>query len=372
MESVGRLAGGIAHDFNNLLSSIIGFSELTLMSLPPDDSLRENLNEIIEAGQRAAGLTRQLLVFSRKQVLEMKVVDLNAVIENSTRMLGRMIGEDVVIKINPGPSLPLINADVGQLEQVLMNLVVNARDAMPRGGELVIETACVDLDEAYASSYQDLAPGKYVMFSVTDSGSGITPDVQERMFDPFFTTKEEGKGTGLGLATVYGIVRQHKGHVWVYSEPGRGATFKVHFPALVEGGLEEGAPVRAEAPRGSETILVVDDDLSVRRLIARTIDSLGYRTLVAGSSREALEFFEEAAGDIDVLLTDVIMPGMNGSRLAEIARSRNPEVKIMFMSGYPGDHIVGNELEEGTTYMQKPIPLSVLAVKIREVLDGKP
>lgn len=371
MESVGRLAGGIAHDFNNLLSSIIGFSELTLMSLPPDDPLGDNLNEIIDAGQRAAGLTRQLLVFSRKQVLEMKVVDLNAVIENSTRMLGRMIGEDVVIKINPGPSLPPINADVGQLEQVLMNLVVNARDAMPRGGELVIETACVDLDEAYASGHQDLAPGKYVMFSVTDSGSGIAPDVQERMFDPFFTTKEEGKGTGLGLATVYGIVRQHKGHIWVYSEPGRGATFKVHFPAVVEGDLEEGAPVRAETPRGSETILVVDDDLSVRRLIARTIDSLGYRTLVAGSSQEALEYFEETGGKIDVMLTDVIMPGMNGSRLAEIARSRNPEMKIMFMSGYPGDHIVGNELEEGTTYLQKPIPLSVLATKIREVLDGK-
>jgi two-component system cell cycle sensor histidine kinase/response regulator CckA len=371
MESVGRLAGGIAHDFNNLLSSIIGFSELTLMNLPPDDPLGDNLREIIEAGQRAAGLTRQLLVFSRKQVLEMKTVDLNAVIEHSTRMLGRMIGEDVVIKINPAPALPPINADVGQLEQVLMNLVVNARDAMPKGGELLIETACVDLDEVYARSHQDLTPGKYVMFSVTDSGSGIDLDVQGRMFDPFFTTKEEGKGTGLGLATVYGIVRQHKGHVWFYSEPGRGATFKIHFPALVEGELEENALSRAEVPRGSETILVVDDDLSVRRLIARTIDSLGYRTLVAGSSQEALGFFEEVGKEIDIMLTDVIMPGMNGSRLAEIARSRNPEMKIMFMSGYPGDHIVGNELEEGTTYLQKPIALSVLAVKIREVLDGK-
>jgi PAS domain S-box-containing protein len=369
MESVGRLAGGIAHDFNNLLSSIIGFSELTLMNLPPDDPQGENLKEIIDAGQRAAGLTRQLLIFSRKQVLEMKTVDLNDVIENSARMLGRMIGEDVVMKINAGPDLPLIIADIGQVEQVLMNLAVNARDAMPQGGGLVIETACVDLDEAYVRSHQDLSPGRYAMFSVSDSGAGMAPDVQERMFDPFFTTKEEGKGTGLGLATVYGIVNEHKGHVEFSSEPGRGSVFKVYLPALVEGEIEESVSPPGKVPRGSETVLIVDDDLPVRRLIARTIDSLGYRTLVAGSSREALGYFDEPGNEIDVMLTDVVMPDMNGSRLAEIACSKKPGMKVMFMSGYPGDHIVGSKLAEGTTYLQKPISLSLLATKLREVLD---
>ena len=365
MESLGRLAGGIAHDFNNILSAIIGYSELALMKLPEDSPLRSQLNIIKEAGQRAAGLTYQLLAFGRKQILEIKPVNVNEVIESMFRMLSRLIGEDITLEIRPKKHLHNVMADRGQLEQIVMNLVVNARDAMPQGGTLVIETNELE----YEVSYRAMRPGTYVTFSVRDTGLGMTKEVQERIFEPFFTTKELGKGTGLGLATVYGIVKQHDGYIYVSSELGKGSSFTVYLPATKK--ALDGFPVISNEPlpRGMETILIVDDDSAVRTLIVDTLSSLGYRTLHADSGQAALHIGESHQRPIHLLLTDVIMPKMNGKELAGRFRLLHPETRTLFISGYTDDKLATQGiLEQEGHFLQKPVSLSTLAHKLRKIL----
>lgn len=369
MESVGRLAGGVAHDFNNILSAILTFSELSLMKLEKSDPLVRYLTVIRESAERAAQLTRQLLAFSRRQVLEMKVVDLNEIAKNLMKMLTVMIGEDVGIEMAVNTPVRRILADRGQLEQILMNLAVNARDAMPAGGRLKIATADVDLDAAFARKHKEISPGAYVRLSVTDSGLGMTPEVRAKIFEPFFTTKGLGKGTGLGLATVFGIVKQHNGYIYVESEPGQGAAFEIYFPAASRG--DESAPA-AEKPglrRGTETVLVVDDDRSIQTLIEAILKPLGYEVLLATDGREALQVCGEHPGKIDLLLTDVIMKGMNGKELATQLQALRPETRVIFMSGYTDDLIAPHGiLEPGVNFLQKPITFAVLMRKFEEVL----
>ncbi|GBE32459.1 blue-light-activated protein [bacterium BMS3Bbin05] len=372
MESVGRLAGGISHDFNNLLSAIIGYSEMAMEELPHNHPVREKIKIISEAGEKATALTRQLLAFSRKQVLELKAVNLNTIVRNMDRMLSVVVGEDVLLELHIKSPVRNVIADPGQIDQILMNLVVNARDAMPCGGSLIIETADADLDEEYAKSHEGARPGSYVMLSLTDTGEGMSREVQERIFEPFFTTKGLGKGTGLGLATVYGIVKQHNGYIWVYSEPGKGTMFKIYLP--VAGGEVEEAGEK-ECPvvvRGTETVLVVDDEPTIRKLIADTLQPLGYRLLEASCGGEALQTGDTFEGKIDLLLTDVIMPGMNGHELADALKIKRPEIDVIFMSGYPDDVITYHGvLKRGETFIQKPLTPRRLALKIREVLDRK-
>ncbi|MGZ3494927.1 MAG: ATP-binding protein [Thermodesulfobacteriota bacterium] len=374
VEAIGRLAGGVAHDFNNLLTVIKGYSQLSRIGLKEDDTLKANLNEIENAADRAAGLTRQLLAFSRRQVMEMKAVDLNSLLRDLEKMLRRIIGEDIEVVIQQAEDLGSVRADVGQIEQVIMNLAVNAKDAMPSGGKIAIETANVELDEFYARSHVDVKPGHYVMLSVSDTGVGMTPEVRERIFEPFFTTKEKGKGTGLGLATVYGIVKQSNGHIWVYSEPGKGTTFKIYLPRVnepVEGIRKE--VLREEVPRGNETILIVEDEEPVRILAKKILEEQGYRILESFNGDEALLACETSKNPIHLMLADIVMPGMNGSELAKLLRPLHPETKILFMSGYTDTAIVHQGvLEKGVNYIQKPFTMERLAKKVREVLDQVP
>jgi PAS domain S-box-containing protein len=369
MESVGRLAGGVAHDFNNLLSVILGYSELALMKLPEDHAVKQNINVIMDAGKKAEALINQLLAFSRKQVLRMRVVSINDIVENMMKILNLVIGEDVILDVNLSSTARNIKADPGQLEQVLMNLVVNARDAMPCGGRLSIETENVALDEEYAMLHEGMEAGSYVLLAVTDTGKGMSHDVQEKIFDPFYTTKET-KGTGLGLSTVYGIVRQHKGNIFVYSEPDTGTTFKIYFP--VSGEREEVITVidKKTEVRGTETILVVDDEPSIRRLVVDTLLPLGYRILEASCGEEALQISKTTDSDIDLLLTDVIMPDMNGRELSEAIVADRPPIRIIFTSGYTNDVVVHyGIMETGRTFIQKPLTPKRLARKVREILD---
>lgn len=371
MESVGRLASGIAHDFNNILSAIIGYSELALLNLPGDHVLKEQLKIINQAGEKAAELTRQLLAFSRQQVLEMKVLDLKAVIRQMVKMLRRMIGEDVTLELNLKAAPSTILADQNQIEQMLMNLTVNARDAMPQGGSLIIETSNVIIDEKFAQQRPEMKPGAYVMIAVSDTGTGMSSEVQEKIFEPFFTTKAMGKGTGLGLATVYGIVKQHNGFIYVYSEPGSGTTFKIYLP-LVTAHVTATASNREAVPlvAGTETVMVVDDELSIRRLAGDILRPLGYQVLEASNGLEALEVTRSRSENIHVVLTDVIMPGMNGKDLAHSLQLERPGIKVIFMSGYTDDMIVHHGvLNKGVNFIQKPVTPSVLTKKLREVLD---
>ncbi|MDA8164018.1 MAG: ATP-binding protein [Desulfobacteraceae bacterium] len=371
MEAIGSLAGGIAHDFNNLLTTIIGYSELSLMKVPGGEPLSENLTAILAAGKRAASLTRQLLAFSRKQVLEMKIIDLNEVVGGMAKMLSRLIGERIELKVFVEAKQPRTLADRTQVEQIVMNLAINARDAMPEGGSLIIETADTLLDEKYARRHQGVEPGSYVMLSVTDTGEGIPESIREKIFEPFFTTKGMGQGTGLGLATVFGIVKQHKGHIYLYSEPGKGTTFKVYLPAAA-GEPESATAARLPGmPGGRETILVVDDESSIRSLIADTLRPLGYRLLTAANGAEALAVARETEGAIDLLLTDVVMKGMNGRELAESMIQERPEMKVLYMSGYT-DNVIAHQgvLKPGITLLDKPLTPSLLASRIREVLDS--
>jgi signal transduction histidine kinase len=371
MEAVGRLAGGVAHDFNNILTGILGYADLLLRSLPPEDPSRAEIREIASAGERAADLTRQLLAFSRKQLIAPKVLDLNEVLANSQRMLTRIIGEDVRLLFVPGENLGRVRADPGQIEQVLINLAVNARDAMPDGGTLTVETADAVIDAAYARTQVGVTPGVYVRLAVSDSGHGMTPEVKAHLFEPFFTTKEKGKGTGLGLSTVYGIVRQNGGFVHVYSEPGRGSTFRIYFPRVED--AADALPLTAPptAPRGTETILLVEDEEMVRRLVARVLGELGYRILTAADGGEAQSVSGAEPGRIDLLLTDVIMPGMNGKELfAHLAVAR-PGLRTLFMSGYTENAIAHHGvLDPGTRFLPKPFTIEHLAAKVREALDG--
>jgi signal transduction histidine kinase len=363
MEAVGRLAGGVAHDFNNLLTVILGFTDLVLAT-PPDRALdRDQLEEIRSAGLKATSLTRQLLAFSRRQVLEPRVLDLNTTVSDIEKMLRRLLGEhiDVVTLLRPG--LGLVKVDPSQIEQVVMNLAVNARDAMPDGGKLTIETANVHLDENYCREHVEAEPGAYVMLAITDTGHGMDEETKTHIFEPFFTTKELGKGTGLGLSTVFGIVKQSGGTICVYSEPGQGTTLKVYFPR-VEGVPEMAPKAEAVGPRGTETVLVCEDDEKVRALIRTVLAAHGYTVLEAGSAREALLFRSRYTGPINLLLTDLVLPQVNGRELANQMLAILPGIKVLFMSGY-SETVLG----PGVDFIQKPFAPEALCRKIREVLD---
>jgi PAS domain S-box-containing protein len=370
MEAVGRLAGGVAHDFNNLLTVILGYCELLLADVNPGDPHQADLAEIKKAGGCAAGLTRQLLAFSRKQIIEPTLLDLNMIATELLAMLGRLIGEDVRIVLGLQPELALVKADRGQVEQIVMNLAVNARDAMPKGGTLTIETANVALDEHYAKTHLDVKPGAYVVVTVTDTGTGMTPQVQARLFEPFFTTKEPGKGTGLGMATVYGIVTRSGGSIGVYSEVGKGTAFKVYFPRA--DGAEMVAELTAPVVRptvGMQTVLVVEDEDGLRELARRLLERQGYTVLAASNADEALRLVEENPS-IDVLLTDVVMPGASGPELTRQLIEQRPALRVIYMSGYTEEAMVRHGIRKaGIAFLHKPFTSDTLGQKIREVLE---
>jgi len=371
MEAVGQLAGGIAHDFNNLLTAILGNTQLLLRDLPPGDAMRGDVEEIRKASERAAALTRQLLAYSRRQMLQPEILDLNVVVGEMDRMLRRLIGEHIALVTVPGPDLGRVRADPSQIEQVLVNLVVNARDAMPQGGRLTIETANVDLDESYVQDHLGASPGAYALLAVTDTGTGMDATVRAHLFEPFFTTKEVGQGTGLGLATVYGIVKQSGGYISVYTELGQGSSFKVYLPRVDRpaGSPPPTAP-RSATARGSETVLVVEDDPAVLSLSCRALESEGYTILCASDGADALRLVERHGGEIHLLVTDVVMPGMSGRELAEQMAARRAGIRILYMSGYPGDAAVQHgALARGSAFLQKPFSPDGLARKVRETLD---
>src|SRR6266542_4025122 len=370
MEAIGRLAGGVAHDFNNLLTVILSYSDLLLEDLPKGSATGEDIGQIRKAAQGASELTRQLLAFSRQQVLQPKVVDLNAAVSGIERLLGRVLREDIQLRCTLAADAGTVRVDPGQLEQVLMNLAVNARDAMPQGGQLTIETANVDLDEAYMRAHPVAAPGSYVMLAVTDTGMGMDAATQARIFEPFFTTKDVGKGTGLGLATVQGIVQQSGGFIWVYSEPSHGTCFKVYLPRVDEP-VSTAANVPIESTRGTETVLVVEDVAAVRAVSRKMLERYGYRVLDAGDGDVAVRVADESGEHIHLLLTDVVMPNVNGRDLAALFAKTRPTTKVLFMSGYTDDAIVRHGiLQEGIAYLQKPFTPESLARKVRAVLDA--
>ncbi len=374
MEAVGRLAGGVAHDFNNMLAVIMSYADLLEMDFAAGTPQLEDLREITSAARRAAGLTRQLLAFSRQQVLEPRVLDPNEVIDGVEKMLRRIIGENITIAMALTPTVSHIRADPGQLEQVILNLAVNARDAMPAGGRLTLETAEVELDDPYTASHPTVTPGRYVMIAVSDTGTGMDAATQARIFEPFFTTKEKGQGTGLGLATVYGIVKQSAGYIWVYSEPNRGSTFKVYLPSVA--GTEEAAVMsipEMQPARGLETILFVEDEPALRTAGAQILGRYGYTVIVAGSGDEALALWHQQATVIDLIATDIVMPGITGPETVERLRAVHPSVKVLFMSGYTDATVLEHGVSiMGAAFLQKPYSAATLTQKVREVLDGRP
>src|SRR5881628_807776 len=372
MEAVGRLAGGIAHDFNNILTAITGYADLLLEDLAATDPRRQDAAEIHKAADRAAGLTRQLLAFSRQQVLQPTVLEVNKLVSDLEKMLRRLLGEDVALSTRLAPTTGRVKADPGQLEQVIMNLAVNARDAMPNGGKLTLETSNVDLDESYASDHYPARAGPFVLLAVSDTGIGMNEETQAHMFEPFFTTKEKGKGTGLGLATVYGIIKQSGGFIWVYSEVGHGTTFKLYLPRVEE--LAERAaapaPARTRPARGTETVLVVEDEAPVRNVARQVLERHGYSVLEAPSAEAALDIATRYSGTIHLLLTDVVMPGLNGRELASRLADLRPDARVIFMSGYTDDAVTRHGvLEPGSAYVQKPFTPDAIARRVREVLD---
>jgi PAS domain S-box-containing protein len=371
IEALGSLAGGIAHDFNNLLTVIKGYSQLSLIELKEGDPLKESIEEIQKATDRAAALTRQLLAFSRRQVMEMKVLDLNTILKDLEKMLRRVIGEDIKLVTLLAEDLGSVKTDPGQIEQVVVNLAVNSRDSMPKGGKLTIETANVELDEDYAHAHVAVTPGRYVMLSVSDTGVGMTREIRDRVFDPFFTTKVKGKGTGLGLSTVYGIVKQSEGNIWVYSEPDQGTTFKIYLPRVDEPLEELGKKeLVKEILRGSETVLVVEDEEAVRKLAVRILQRQGYKVFDAPQGGDALLTCEQHKEPIHLMLPDVVMPGMRGYELAKRLEPLHPEMKVLYTSGYTDNAIVRHGvLEKEMHYIQKPFAVDGLARKVREVLD---
>lgn len=374
MESIGRLAGGVAHDLNNLLSPILGYAEMLLTTFDASDSRSDEVKEIERAATRARNLTRQLLAFGRRQVLEMKNVDLSDVVAGFEGILRRTIREDIKVCVSLSSAIGCIRADAAQLEQVLMNLAVNAQDAMPDGGTMTIETADVVLDEGYAESHPEVTPGEYVMLALRDTGVGMDSETRKHVFEPFFTTKEVGKGTGLGLSTVYGIVNQHKGSIWLYSEPGKGTVVKMYFPR-VEG--EADVTQAVETPTGEvagrETVLVAEDDPSVGRLVKKALEKRGYRVMLAESGPACIRALDEYEGAVDLLVTDVIMPEMNGRQLYEQLHLKIPGLRVVYMSGYLGDAIARHGvLDPGIDLLEKPISLQALVRKVREVLDRHP
>jgi PAS domain S-box-containing protein len=371
MESVGRLAGGIAHDFNNLLTVITGYSELLLKRFGKESPMRGEVEEIRRAGERAATLTQQLLAFSRKQIIEPKVVHLDSLVTEMHRMLGRLIGENIELQAITGKALGSVKVDPGQFQQILMNLALNARDAMPDGGKIVIETSNVELDAGYCTLHPYVKPGRFVMLSVSDTGTGMTDEVKAHIFEPFFTTKETGSGTGLGLAMTYGAVHQAGGTIEVYSEVGIGTAFKIYLPRIeAAAGEPEKEDRPADLPGGTETVLVVEDEDIVRNLCVRILEQLGYKVLHARDGKEAIAVAQGNGDPIDLLLTDVVMPGMNGSELATQLVLHHPEAKVLFTSGYTDDAITRHGiLDEGVSFLGKPYTPSALARKVREVLE---
>ncbi len=373
LEAIGRLAGGVAHDFNNLLTAIIGYSGVLLQQMPKKSPDTEKVFQINRAAERAAELTRQLLAFSRKQVLSVRALDLNPLIADFEKILRRLLGVDIELMTVFDPTLGQVMADPNQIEQILLNLAVNARDAMPEGGKLTMETANVTLDDKYASTHADIVPGQYVMFSVADTGLGMDASTRSNIFDPFFTTKERGKGTGLGLSTVYGIVKQHKGHVSVHSEPDRGTVFKVYLPCVanrVETVSQVAAP--GAQRRGNETILVVEDEEIVRNLACELLELLGYSVLQAAHPTEAVRISQNHSGPIHLLLTDVVLPKMDGTRLYSAVLAIRPQMKVLYVSGYTQNSIVDHGvLKPGVHFLAKPFTLDSLASKVREILDGE-
>ena len=369
MEAIGQLAGGIAHDFNNLLTIITGYGQLLLEDLEPDDPRRLKMIEINKAANRAVVLTRQLLAFGRRQVLVSEVLDLNDVLSNMEKMLHRLISEDIELVIVQGESLGRARTDRGQIEQVIMNLALNARDAMPGGGRLTIETSNVELAGEHALIHPDVMPGSYVTLTVSDNGCGISREAQSRIFEPFFTTKEKGKGTGLGLSTVYGIVRQSEGYVFVSSEPGQGAAFRIYLPRVKEQSDVPFPPEKGDgaSPRGSETILLVEDEEAVRLLVKNILEGLGYKILVATCGDEALALCKQHPAPIPLLLTDLVMPGMSGRELADCLKFLYPEMKLLYMSGYTDDSILrSGTLGVAEAFIGKPFTPQAIARKVRE------
>lgn len=371
LESIGRLAGGIAHDFNNLLVPIMGYAELAQMELPPDSKAHADLDMIRTAAQRAASLSRQILAFSRRQVLEIRQLDLNEIITGFQSMLQRLIGEDIELQIVLSSSPCMVRADRTQIEQILMNLSVNARDAMPGGGKLIIETNNVLLDESFTARHSEMSPGRYIMLSLSDTGIGMDSGIRQHIFEPFFTTKEQGKGTGLGLATVFGIVKQHQGHILVYSEPGKGTTFRIYLPQLEET-AQDVVPMFPEPTsfHGTETILVVEDEPMVRKLACETLELYGYTVITAENPNAGLQVASGYTATIHLLLTDMIMPQMNGRELYAQLLATRPELKVLYMSGYTENVILHYAiLEEGADFIQKPFTVRDLTQKVRRVLD---
>jgi two-component system, cell cycle sensor histidine kinase and response regulator CckA len=371
MESVGMLAGGIAHDFNNLLTIINGYSQMLLSGLPEKDENRSSVEQIMKAGERAAELTRQLLTFSRRQVVRPRVLDLNTVVVSTAVMLRRLIGEHIELRIVEGPNLAKVHADASQLEQVILNLAVNSRDAMLNGGTLILETQNVDFEEPYRGPHTTLQPGRYAMLAVTDTGAGMDAETRSHLFEPFFTTKAQGHGTGLGLSTVYGIVKQSGGEIVVYSEPGHGTCVKTYFPSIAESAVEGTADKLVEKLRpGSETILLVEDEEAVRKLVLRTLEKQGYRLLVAASGVDAVRLAEHYTGPIHLLITDVVMPLMGGRETAERLKAIRPGMRVLFVSGYTEATIVGGgKLDTRETFLQKPFTPQSLMRQVRELLD---
>jgi CheY-like chemotaxis protein len=372
MESVGRLAGGVAHDFNNLLTGVFGYTSLLADGLPADRSdLRELVEGVQESAQKAAELTRQLLAFSRRQVLQPRIVSVNDVVVGIEPLLRRIIGETITLVTVPRPGIGNIRADPSQLEQVIVNLVVNARDAMPDGGTVAIETGEAEFDEAYSQEHFDVLPGHYVMLAVSDAGVGMDAETRMHLFEPFFTTKDPGQGTGLGLATTYGIVKQSGGHIWLYSEPGTGTTFKIYFPRVAEpadGVIDRALPAPA---RGSETVLLVEDEAAVRSVLTAVLERHGYQVLAASAPGGAIEIARDHAGPIDVLVSDVVMPGSGGRALAEQIGALRPGIRTLFISGYTEDAIVRQGvLDADVAFLPKPFSPETLARVVGEVLHG--
>ncbi len=377
LESVGRLAGGVAHDLNNLLSPILGYAEMLADAAGADTDRRWQAGEIVKASLRARDLVRRLLAFSRRQTLSLKPVDLNALVERFHPLLRRTIREDIDIRAHLSPNLPKVAGDVGQLEQVIMNLAVNAQDAMPIGGVLTVETGMVELDEAFTARHDDLNPGPHVLLAVTDTGCGMDAETRTHLFEPFFTTREIDKGTGLGLATVYGIIKQHNGHILVDSEPGAGSTFSIYLPrhAGADAGETDAGACSStsdplSAPRGAETVLLVEDNDLVQELAVTILKRQGYMVLTAASGDEAMALLDRYEGPVHILLTDVVMPGMNGRQLFEKATPVHPDLKVLYMSGYTDNVLADRGVEETAGhFIQKPFSVNALAAKVRAILD---
>ena len=373
MEAVGRLAGGVAHDFNNILMVIKGHTELLLSVLSPSDHITRKIQQIDRSADRAAALTRQLLAFSRMQVLQPQVINLNSVIEEMGRLLPRIIGEDVELVIHARKDLGAIRADAGQMEQVIMNLAVNARDAMPNGGKLLIETCNSDLDHSYASTHPLIRPGSYVQLSVSDNGTGMDAETQTHIFEPFFTTKEKGKGTGLGLATVYGIVKQSGGFIWVYSELGKGTTFKIYLPCVDQTEEVPSIPKHViEVPNGTETVLLTEDEQDVREIARQFLESGGYHVIEAKDASDAIRLASENNGNIDLLVTDMVMPGLSGQELAARLQTDHPGLCVVFMSGY-SEHAATEmaQADPSVRLLTKPFSRAAMLRAVREILQNK-